>query len=180
MVSTEQWRARRVAQFYGPERVGLLRAERLAFVRRRVADIELERDRYVTQRDEEHQRECAECRAGEFCLWQFEVDPKQSEFSDYLGFLRSIVRDEERDAEYAAKARDYGVNYEHHIDGFCSYWQNVRYRKFVSVGWKCERCGVAGGLECHHPDYGILGFEEVADLTALCRRCHQAMPSSWR
>lgn len=40
--------------------------------------------------------------------------------------------------------------------------------------WRCEACDrQTGGLEGHHLHYDTLGFEEVDDIRALCRQCHE-------
>ena len=77
---------------------------------------------------------------------------------------------------YAARARECGVIYAHHIDGFCAYWQNLTNRRFAAANWKCERCGRDGKLEGHHLHYETLGFEELEDIRARCRQCHQLEP----
>ena len=67
-MSWERDRARRIAQFYGPDIARLPRAERFEFVRLRVAAIEAAELQRCTRRDEDHKRVCLDCQSGGFCL----------------------------------------------------------------------------------------------------------------
>jgi 5-methylcytosine-specific restriction endonuclease McrA len=70
-----------------------------------------------------------------------------------------------------------GINKKRHIDGFNPYWQNVRHRRFELASWTWERCGQEDlPLEAHHVTYVRFGFEEIEDLRALCRGCHEVQP----
>ena len=54
-------------------------------------------------------------------------------------------------------------------------WRRLRQRKLDDVGWRCERCGRAGRLECHHRVSMADGGEALPDLAGLeimCRDCH--------
>jgi 5-methylcytosine-specific restriction endonuclease McrA len=70
------------------------------------------------------------------------------------------------------RSRIQPVDYRAHIDGFCRYWQNLRYLKFAAANWRCEGCGDKTELQCHHRHYDSVGYEEPEDLMALCPRCH--------
>ena len=53
-------------------------------------------------------------------------------------------------------------------------WKRKRQRKFVAVANLCEFPGCkAKAAECHHLHYDTFGFEENADLEALCRPHHE-------
>ncbi|MCY4572912.1 MAG: HNH endonuclease signature motif containing protein [Gemmatimonadetes bacterium] len=44
---------------------------------------------------------------------------------------------------------------------------------FDRDGWRCTKCGRAGRLECHHVrPLWAGGGNDLANLAALCRRCH--------
>lgn len=171
MSSSESDYARRMARNYGPELARLLRPERLARLQARIETL----NREMIAEGEAHKQTCERCRDGDFCLARFSLSKTDRERHDDIVKLKGFIGHEERDQQYADKARQYGVDYQHHIDGFCCYWQNVRYRKFVSVDWQCESCGTkTAALQCHHRHYETLGFEEITDLEALCERCHRA------
>lgn len=62
------------------------------------------------------------------------------------------------------------------------HWKQIRDRKLEEQDWQCERCGHYArrdhdgariGLDVHHLTYERLGREEMADLEALCRTCHE-------
>jgi hypothetical protein len=88
-------------------------------------------------------------------------------------FLARAIKVEEADAEYAARARVNRVNYRQHLESH--YWQRLRAYKCIAASWKCEECGCQAGLtlELHHPTYDPLGYEEIGDVVALCRKCHE-------
>jgi hypothetical protein len=161
------WRA---ARFYGPVRAQLSRTERIAFVRALIALLESQ----MREEHAAHKASCPDCqRSNMFCLGALSITPADSVRLNRLRFLRALSHSEEQDAAYAQRARLQPVDYKQHVDGFCRYWQNVRHRKFAAVGWKCERCGRDGPLDAHHLHYDTLGSEELCDLQALCRDCHE-------
>lgn len=168
-MSWESDYARRIAMFYGPVRCRMSRSERIAWVRAEIARLET----LMGERDAAHVADCLECRNGALCIDRLILTPETQARLNKLTFLRVLIDSEERDEQYARHAQAHGVVYENHIDGFCRYWQNLRHRKFVIAGWKCERCGTQGPLEAHHRHYDRLGFETIADLQALCWRCHE-------
>lgn len=53
-------------------------------------------------------------------------------------------------------------------------WRRRRQRAIKRAGYKCQRCGRADRLECHHLTYDRLGHERPADLIVLCHECHAA------
>jgi hypothetical protein len=63
--------------------------------------------------------------------------------------------------------------YLRHLDS--NRWKRTRRRKMISVAGRCEYPDCTQHAEnCHHLHYETLGFEENADLEALCRLHHQA------
>jgi len=52
-------------------------------------------------------------------------------------------------------------------------WRARRERALRLAGYRCQVCGEGGRLEVHHRTYERLGHEADADLTVLCRWCHQ-------
>jgi hypothetical protein len=173
--STEAWAARRLAHLY--REIGCLelpRGQRVGILKDLVAGQQAALTATMARMTAEHEAGCGRCNAGEFCLWQLTSKPEWSAISDHISRFRAAIHAEERDQAYADKAYADGVEYQHHIDGFCSYWQNLRYRRFVLVDWACEECGAKGvPLEAHHLTYDRLGFEELEDIQALCRPCHE-------
>lgn len=170
MSSREQDFAWRMTRDYGPELCRKTRRERVTLLEQEIAALEQE----CINELNEHKANCDECRTGEFCLDAYSLSPAQQERQDKINRRRRYVAAEKFDEEYAQKARIHPVVYEHHIDGFCSYWQNVRHRLFEIANYCCQRCGMCGPLEAHHRHYDTLGFEEIADLEALCRKCHKS------
>ena len=55
-------------------------------------------------------------------------------------------------------------------------WARVRRQALEAAGWRCQGCGRAGRLECHHvtPLWRDPGQDPYAleGLATLCRRCH--------
>jgi hypothetical protein len=63
--------------------------------------------------------------------------------------------------------------YRFHMDS--KRWKRTRRRKLISVCGKCEHLGCSQHAEdCHHLHYETVGFENNADLEALCRPHHRA------
>ena len=167
MSSEREW-GRRMARVYGPHVARQSRAERIDVLRAKIAELR----RSIAEQDEAHKASCVACKSGDpFCSYRLTLKPEQEK----IRYLHIMISQEEADEAYARQARAHGVDYKDHIDGFCSYWQNLRHRKFVAVDWKCERCGTeTGALEAHHVHYETVGFEELSDLRALCPSCHKA------
>lgn len=51
-------------------------------------------------------------------------------------------------------------------------WRNLRYKKLMKAGFKCERCRSTDRLEVHHKHYDNFTKETESDLVVLCKRCH--------
>jgi 5-methylcytosine-specific restriction endonuclease McrA len=166
MSSDYAWR---MARYYGSEISRMTRGKRIAFLEQRIAVL----SEVIEAECRAHEASCKDCQEGEFCLARFSITPTQKVRYDELSHLRGYVHHEKADEEYAQRARSEGVIYKHHIDGFCRYWQNLRHRLFVVADHRCQRCGTSGPLEAHHRHYDTLGFEEIADLEALCADCHE-------
>ena len=52
-------------------------------------------------------------------------------------------------------------------------WQAKRQIILKRAGYKCRQCGDRA-TEIHHETYERIYNEHLSDLTALCRKCHQA------
>ena len=178
MSSSEREWGRRMARVYGPHVAQKTRAERIEVLRAKIAELETS----IKEQNEAHLASCEKCRHAreirgqnpfdDFCSYRLTLRPEEEKIRN----LRIMISQEEADEAYAQEAREKGVDYKDHIDGFCSYWQNLRHRKFVAVDWKCERCNKeTGALEAHHVHYNTVGFEELSDLRALCPSCHKAL-----
>ena len=170
-MSSESNFAWRLARFYLAN--GLLlhpREDRIAWLHkiRVVALAKMDADRKA------HKAECEACQNGDFCFEAMTCNnPVAKERLDQIHLMTVFINAERHDEEYARKARGHAVVYEHHIDGFCAYWQNIRHRLFAAVNYRCQRCGEQKSLQAHHRHYDTLGFEELGDLEALCDSCHQ-------
>lgn len=169
MSSSESHNGRRMATLYGADIAQLSRAERVAWLHDEFQAL-IAADASERQA---HKSDCADCRAGDFCFEALVTTPDQDARHRRLDRLRTAMALEARDQEYADRARVHPVLYEMHVDGFCAYWQNLRHRLFVVAGHQCQRCREQLPLEAHHLHYDTLGFEELRDLEALCRRCHE-------
>lgn len=54
-------------------------------------------------------------------------------------------------------------------------WRFLRWLRWRIDGGRCRMCGASKRLEVHHRDYEHRGrslWNELADLTTLCRNCH--------
>lgn len=60
------------------------------------------------------------------------------------------------------------------------HWQRVRIRRIKIAEFRCEHCGGDGLLEVHHLTYARIRKEQMADLMALCSRCHRLIEDSIR
>src|SRR6516225_1821348 len=100
-MSSESSYAHRAAVFYGPEIAQLSRVGRVDFLRQRIVAIETAEKQRRQQAEDEHKRNCDECRRGGMCLWDLTLDKEEMEVRNRLAFMRSLVHSEERDAEYA-------------------------------------------------------------------------------
>ena len=59
-------------------------------------------------------------------------------------------------------------------------WKAKRERKKKQARYRCQVCNSPEELQTHHRTYERLGYELVADLTALCRRCHHGVTDMLR
>lgn len=55
-------------------------------------------------------------------------------------------------------------------------WKTKRKAVLQAAGFRCRRCG-APATEVHHETYKRIYNEQMSDLTALCRTCHEAAHS---
>lgn len=76
------------------------------------------------------------------------------------------------------------MNYRRYISS--DKWRRspARLGELQAAGFRCRTCNAAAAatdpLEVHHRTYERLGYELVADLTALCRRCHHGVTDMLR
>jgi hypothetical protein len=153
MPSAEACSARRMAVYY--KQHDLLKEE---------ADAE-----YVA-----HVAGCETCQAKKTCWDSVFLTGAQERRHGKIQRCRNFIASENADQKYADEARLHGVEPKHHKDGWCRYWQNLRARRFALNNWRCETSGCeANAQDCHHPHYDTLGFEELVDVRALCRKCHK-------
>jgi hypothetical protein len=52
------------------------------------------------------------------------------------------------------------------------HWRTVRIGALERAEHRCQVCNTTKQLDVHHRTYERLGMERDADLTVLCRRCH--------
>ncbi len=65
----------------------------------------------------------------------------------------------------------YGMTYTSYLKS--TWWKKTRKLKLQATQYKCELCGEPAKV-VHHKKYNI--FEEaIADLLAVCHRCHQVL-----
>lgn len=171
--SSEAQHARRMAVYYKQhDALHLDRTGRVAALQRETDRLEEETAAYFAA----HKAGCAVCKAGKFCFGAVTWDEAQAKRYDRTERCRSFIRVEKADQKYADDARFHGVEPKHHKDGFCRYWQNLRARRFALNNWRCETPGCEAAAEnCHHLHYDTLGYEELDDVRALCRKCHAAL-----
>lgn len=53
-----------------------------------------------------------------------------------------------------------------------SWWANIRRKKFAATRGRCELCP-SRASQVHHRHYRTLWAENLTDLIAVCRRCHE-------
>jgi hypothetical protein len=59
-------------------------------------------------------------------------------------------------------------------------WQERRLRIIERDGHRCQVCNSPDRLNVHHRDYTRRGYENDADLTTLCQKCHQVFHENSR
>jgi hypothetical protein len=52
------------------------------------------------------------------------------------------------------------------------HWQSLRKEALSAAKYRCQLCNAEGLLDVHHRTYERRGFEDMEDLTVLCRSCH--------
>ena len=68
------------------------------------------------------------------------------------------------------KQKNYKENYPDGIDS--NFWQQFVSPMIIFLkGGKCERCGSAENLDCHHESYD--GELTINTIKVLCRSCHK-------
>jgi len=119
-------------------------------------------------------------RQAEIDAWNAAQDPSdllaQFKITEHHLMLESVKnqrRVELADREPLPESQRGPDNYPNYLDS--QRWKRRRQRKLVSTGGRCEvpNCKAAA-VECHHPSYDNVGFEENGDLVALCAGHHRA------
>ena len=52
------------------------------------------------------------------------------------------------------------------------HWKEVRSEALHTAEYKCQLCNTSNALQVHHRTYERRGYEDIKDLTVLCRHCH--------
>lgn len=56
-------------------------------------------------------------------------------------------------------------------------WKKKSLERFKVDGYRCQICGSAKNLVCHHLTYINLGHEDIDDLLTVCYPCHKELHS---
>lgn len=59
-------------------------------------------------------------------------------------------------------------------------WQQKRSMVLKRANWICEGCGKNRANQVHHLTYERVGHEMLFDLVAICKDCHESIPSKFR
>lgn len=79
-----------------------------------------------------------------------------------------------KDAVYQyLRSMGFAPNYQEYIAS-PDWFSGARARINQLDDGKCQKCGNALGLHCHHLHYANLGYEQDGDLVMLCADCHAA------
>lgn len=98
-----------------------------------------------------------------------------SRFRQILSRFRLMANDSIK-APPVCKSRD--EEYRKYIQSEA--WQRKREEVIRRDGGKCVLCDSTECLEVHHRNYDRLGNEDLADLTTLCRECHEIVTDMLR
>jgi len=52
------------------------------------------------------------------------------------------------------------------------HWKEMRVQALAGADYKCQLCNTDKTLQVHHRTYERRGYEDLKDLTVLCRHCH--------
>lgn len=96
-------------------------------------------------------RTCDECREKERQESQARYRQSQDELDAAIEELRSMPY------------REYLLT---------QHWLDTRNRKLRQAQFRCQICNEGWPLDVHHRTYERRGFEDMGDLTVLCRNCH--------
>lgn len=58
------------------------------------------------------------------------------------------------------------------------HWKAIRVEALERAEYRCQVCNNPHGLDVHHRTYERVGKERLADLTVLCRKCHDLFHGS--
>jgi biotin operon repressor len=78
-----------------------------------------------------------------------------------------------QEAGYTERQREYREVYLR-----SAHWAETREAALERAEHRCQVCNGGDRLDVHHRTYERLGAEEPADLTVLCRRCHELFHST--
>lgn len=108
--------------------------------------------------------------------WIFDIPSKSNYPSHTIKYERETDIVESSDEDERDIARDELINlkimpYKEYLQ--TPHWQAIRREKLAEANYTCEHCGLNKKLEIDHLHYATRGEEELFDLQALCRDCHQ-------
>jgi 5-methylcytosine-specific restriction endonuclease McrA len=76
------------------------------------------------------------------------------------------------------KDREWLAWYEKYLESEA--WQQKRGLVLKRANWMCEGCGKNRANQVHHLTYERVGDEMLFDLVAICKECHDKIPSKFR
>lgn len=104
---------------------------------------------------------------GELIQWERQVFPVTRQ-PPVMGWWRYLA-DAHRIGPKAWRAR-----YKLYLHS--AQWYGIRAQALQAAQWHCQACGQPNPrLEVHHRTYQRVGREDLGDLRALCKACHETM-----
>lgn len=70
-----------------------------------------------------------------------------------------------------SKQKSYKERYHEYLQS--EQWNRLRLTKLQEAGHRCQLCNKADRLSVHHRTYDRVFNEQLADLIALCKECHE-------
>ena len=95
---------------------------------------------------------------------------KRKDFWPYIPECQT--REEWRKLIKEKGERSNQISYQEYLQ--TDHWKIVKKRAIKRAGYRCQLCGKADiPLEVHHNKYDNLWAENLKDLIALCKECHE-------